>query len=39
MFTIESSPLPSDALLGIYNRNGAYTDCCGTEIVGAVTYA
>ena len=38
MFTIESSPLPDDALLGIYKQNGAYTDCYSTEISGAVNH-
>jgi len=39
MFTIESSPLPDDALLGIYKQKGAYTDCYCTEISIAVTHA
>jgi hypothetical protein len=39
MFTIESFPLPGEALLGVYKRSGAYTDCYSTEIAGAVTYA
>lgn len=39
MFTIKSSPLPDNALLGIYKQNGAYTDCYSTEISSAVTHA
>jgi hypothetical protein len=38
MLTIESSPLPDEALLGIYKRSGAYTDCYSTEISRAVTH-
>lgn len=32
MFLIESCPLPHNALLATYQRNGAYTDCFKTEI-------
>lgn len=39
MFTIESSPLPEDSLLDVYEQNGAYTDCFSTEITRAVTHA
>jgi len=39
MFSIKSFPLPDDALLGVYKRNGAYTDCYSTEISGSVTHA
>ncbi len=39
MFSIESCPLPDEALLGKYVRSGAYTDCYRTEAPGNVTHA
>lgn len=39
MFSIESCPLPDDALLDKYVRSGAYTDCYRTEVCGHVTHA
>ncbi len=39
MFSIESCPLPEDALLDKYVRSGAYTDCYRTEVCGHVTHA
>ncbi len=39
MFSIESCPLPDEALLGKYVRSGAYTDCYRTEASGNVTHA
>ena len=39
MFSIESCPLPDNALLDSYQRSGAYTDCYTTEISGAVTHS
>lgn len=38
MLTIESPPLPDNALLGIYKCNGAYTDCYSTEFPTTVTH-
>jgi len=39
MFSIEVCSLPDGALLGVYQRNGTYTDCYKTDIPGVVTYA
>jgi hypothetical protein len=39
MFSIESCPLPDEALLNTYAENGAYTDCYRTDICAAVTLA
>ncbi len=39
MFSIESCPLPPDALLNEYVRRGAYTDCFRTDIDTDVTHA
>ncbi len=32
LFPIQTCPLPDNALLGRYSRNGSYTDCFMTEI-------
>ncbi len=39
MLSIESCPLPTEALLNRYLQDGAYTDCYRTEIPGMVTHA
>jgi hypothetical protein len=39
MFSIETCPLPPDALLASYRAAGAYTDCYCCEFPGAVTPA
>jgi hypothetical protein len=39
MFSIESCPLPDDALLCTYQQQGSYTDCFRTEIPGVVTHS
>jgi len=39
MFSIESCPLPDNALLITYQQNGAYTDCYCTEISRTVTHS
>jgi len=39
MFSIESCPLPENALLNTYQQNGAYTDCYCTQISSAVTHS
>ena len=38
MFSIEPCPLPEDALLQAYARNGSYTDCYAASIAGAVSH-
>lgn len=39
MFSIQSCPLPDNALLNQYADSGAYTDCYRTEISGTVMHA
>jgi len=39
MFSIESCPLPDNALLNTYQKNGAYTDCYFTDISSTVTHS
>lgn len=36
---VRPQPLPGHALLGVYTRDGGYTDCFMTEIPRAVTHA
>ena len=38
MFSIESCPLPDNALLNRYDCPGGYTDCYRTDVIGAVTH-
>ncbi len=38
MLTIESCPLPANALLNRYTESGAYTDCYQTEVSGQVSH-
>ena len=38
MSTIQPRPLPDNALLGEYARNGAYTDCYATDVPAAVSH-
>ena len=38
MFTIESCPLPDNALLNKYDYPGVYTDCFRTDVIGSVTH-
>lgn len=35
---ISKLPLPTNALLGVYSRNGGYTDCYATDLPGAISY-
>jgi hypothetical protein len=35
---IHACLLPDDALLGIYQANGAYTDCFATDVAGAISH-
>lgn len=35
---IQPCPLPDNALLGVYTREGGYTDCYATEVSGSVTH-
>ena len=39
MFSIERHPLPADALLADYVRDGHYTDCYSTEVSKTVSHA
>ncbi len=39
MFSIESCPLPAEALLRDYTRDGVYTDCFRTEVRGNPSHA
>jgi hypothetical protein len=39
MFSIESCPIPDDALLGHYLKEGAYADCYVTDITGRFTHS
>ena len=39
MFSIERHPLPDDALLADYVRDGHYTDCYSTEVSKTVSHA
>ena len=39
LLSIESCPLPDDALLNEFTRRGAYTDCYRTEVNGEITHA
>ncbi len=39
MFSIKPCPLPDNALLNIYNKNGMYSDCYTTVIPNAVTHS
>jgi len=36
---VRSHPLPDDALLNVYTRDGGYTDCHVTEVPGTVSHA
>lgn len=38
MSSVQACPLPAGALLGVYTRNGAYTDCYAVEAPGTVTH-
>jgi hypothetical protein len=38
MFSIETSPVPTNAMLKTYSGNGAYVDCYVTEISGQVSF-
>lgn len=38
MFSVQPCPLPADALLVDYQRQGAYTDCFATDIARAVSH-
>ena len=38
MFSVEPCPIPDDALLNNYLREGTYTDCYVTEIRGSVSH-
>jgi hypothetical protein len=38
MLSIQPCPLPDNALLRAYVRDGAYTDCYATDVSGAVSY-
>ncbi len=38
MFSIQPCPLPENALLGSYRREGAYTDCYSTVIPATVSH-
>jgi hypothetical protein len=39
MFTVSSSDLPANALLGNYQRAGSYTDCYFTDLPRSVSHA
>ncbi len=39
MFAIQSRPLPDNALLARYRREGAFTDCYAVDMPGAVSHA
>lgn len=39
MFSIESCSIPDGALLGKYCRDGVYTDCYATDVIGSVSHA
>jgi hypothetical protein len=39
MASIQSCPLPDEALLARYTRGGAYTDCYSTEVARSVSHA
>ncbi|MEK6805042.1 MAG: hypothetical protein AABY95_00140 [Pseudomonadota bacterium] len=35
---ISKPPLPANALLGVYSRNGGYTDCYATDMPGVISH-
>lgn len=37
MFSIQASPLPDNALLTVYARDGGYTDCYTVDVPGAIS--
>lgn len=37
MFSIQPSPLPDNALLAIYARDGGYTDCYAVDVPGTIS--
>ena len=39
MFSVQSCPLPDNALLARYRRSGAFTDCYAVDMPGAVSLA
>jgi hypothetical protein len=38
MFSIEKCPVPADALLYKYTKNGSYTDCYSTEVPEQISF-
>jgi hypothetical protein len=39
LLTVRACPLPDEALLRVYTRNGAFTDCYATELPGIFSHA
>ncbi len=37
MFSIQASPLPDNALLAAYSRDGAYTGCYAVDVPGTIS--